>query len=86
LRLISSRESIGWGQRLPRALNGRHQAARSRVREDGKSLIEERQDCQSRNGKVSQKIVRLCCWRIAALLQKQLPFWSRCVMSAHPQQ
>jgi hypothetical protein len=47
---------------------------RSRVREDGKSLIEERQDCQRRNEKVSQKIVRLCCWRIAALLQKQLPF------------
>jgi hypothetical protein len=35
---------------------------------------------------VSQKLVRLCCWRIAALLQKQLPFFSRCVMSAHPKQ
>jgi hypothetical protein len=49
-------------------------SGRSRVREDGKSLIEERQDCQRRNEKVSQKIVRLCCWRIAALPQKQLPF------------
>jgi hypothetical protein len=36
--------------------------------------------------KVSQEIFRLCGWRIAALLQKQLPFCSRCVMSARPQQ
>jgi hypothetical protein len=36
--------------------------------------------------KVSQDIIRLCCQRIAALLQKQLPFFSRCVMSAHPKQ
>jgi hypothetical protein len=36
--------------------------------------------------KASQDIIRLCCWRIAALLQKQLPFFARCGMSAHPKQ
>jgi hypothetical protein len=36
--------------------------------------------------KVSQEIIRLCGWRIAALLQKQLLFCSRCGMSAHPKQ
>jgi hypothetical protein len=34
---------------------------------------------------VSQEILRLCGSRIAALLQKQLLFWPRCAMSAHPQ-
>jgi hypothetical protein len=36
--------------------------------------------------KVSQEIIRPCWRRIAALLQKQLLFCPRCVMSAGPQQ
>jgi hypothetical protein len=47
--------------------------------------VESRQEAAGLT-KASQDIMRLCCWRIAALLQKQLPFCSRCVMSAHPKQ
>jgi hypothetical protein len=58
---------------------------RSRGCEDRDVESEDEQDVMSAT-EVSQKFVRLCCWRIAALLQKQLPFCSRCGMSAHPKQ
>jgi hypothetical protein len=48
--------------------------------------IDNQEDCEEGNKKVSQEIVRPCSRRIAALLQKQLRFCPRCVMSARPQQ
>jgi hypothetical protein len=47
--------------------------------------VESRQEAAGLT-KASEDIMRLCCWRIAALLQKQLPFFARCGMSAHPKQ
>jgi hypothetical protein len=48
--------------------------------------IDNPEDCQEGNKKVSQEIIGPCSRRIAALLQKQLLFCPRCVMSARPQQ
>jgi hypothetical protein len=49
-------------------------------------MIEDWQDCESLAKKVSQEIIRACWRRIVELLQKQLLFCPRCVMSARPQQ
>jgi hypothetical protein len=59
---------------------------RSRFREHAKPSDRRSAGLSGWTKKVSQETIRLCSWRIAALLQKQLPFCSRCVMSAHPKQ
>jgi hypothetical protein len=70
-----------------RALSHREKSLDDHAAEKTPSrAIEDRQDCQGPNKKVWQEIIRPCWRRIAALLQKQLPFCSRCVMSAHPKQ
>ena len=70
---------FGW-RALGRQKLDDHAAVKTRSREEGT------QDYKEATNKVSQEIIRPCRRRISALLQKQLLFSPRCVMSAHPQQ